>query len=145
MKKHLLALALFVSSTAFACPDLTGDWTCKGDDGKETKVSITQEAITNGMLYHLTADGQTEDVHADGTARAFTKGDFTGTMTTTCMSSIQLASHVDFANASMGLTGKADISVELTTPNTMSTTTNATYSIGGGADQVQNSTEICTK
>ncbi len=146
MKTQLLMAALFVSSSAFACPDLTGAWTCKDADNNASTMTVTQDAIPNGTLYRITdSDGKTEEIHADGVARAVEHQDYSGTMTATCTSATRVDAHVDFANAAYGLTGMADAVVELTAANALSTTTNISYSMSGGATQTKSMAAVCTR
>ena len=149
MKKQMLAVAMFLSSTTvFACPDLSGTWSCKDTDGKESNITVTQEAATGGVLYHIkdNGSGKTEDVLADGNSHSFVKGDYTGTMTAMCdASGTKVTSHVDFANTGIALTGGADIIVDLQNANTMVTTTDAKFTVGGGSQQTMHSVETCTK
>lgn len=146
MKKHLLLTALLVSTSAFACPDLTGTWQCKDTDNTESTITVSQEAIQNGTLYHITdSNGKAEDIHADGVARPVETAEYKGTMTATCTSATRIDAHVDFENASYGLTGKADAVVELTAPTTLTTSTTVSYSLNGGAPQVKSMAASCTR
>lgn len=146
MKKQILAAAIFVSSSAFACPDLAGTWSCKDTENSTSTMTVSQEAIPNGTLYRITDDdGKTEEIHADGVARAVSMGDYSGTMTATCTSATRIEAHVDFENASYGLTGMADVAVELTTAQTLTTMSDVTYSLNGGAPQKKSMAASCSR
>ncbi len=147
MKKHLLSAALLVSTSAFACPDLTGTWSCKDTDNTESTITVTQEAIENGTLYHITdsASGKSEDIHADGVARPVETQDYKGTMTATCTSATRIDARVEFENASYGLVGTADAVVELAGPQTLTTSTTVSYSLNKGAPQTKSMAATCTR
>jgi hypothetical protein len=77
----LAALALLVSVNAYACPDLTGTYTCKYQDNTTEVVSISQENKDGVMVYNyngsaLPADNQVyqipdQDSLKQGTFRAW--------------------------------------------------------------------------
>lgn len=146
MKKHLLLAALLVSTSAFACPELTGTWACKDMDNNESTITVTQEAIQNGALYHIKdAEGKTEDVYADGVSRPVEMQEYKGTMVAKCTSQNRIEAKVDFENPSYALVGTADVSIELTGPQTLVTKTNVSYSMNGGAPNTQITGATCTR
>ncbi len=51
--RTLAALALLFSAQAFACPTLTGNYTCTYKDGTNETVSITQSADKAGMVTYI--------------------------------------------------------------------------------------------
>jgi len=65
--KNVLIVCSVMSliTSAWACPDLSGEWTCESQDGT-TLVEVTQ----NGFNYHIVSnDGTTSDITADGVTR----------------------------------------------------------------------------
>lgn len=50
--RKLAALALLFSAQAFACPDLTGAYTCKYQDGSSEVVTISQESKAGVTVYN---------------------------------------------------------------------------------------------
>ncbi len=50
---------------AAACPDLTGTYTCKSNDGKDASLSIAMETINNQTVYTLTQDNQATQLPTD--------------------------------------------------------------------------------
>ena len=148
MKKQLLVMALFMSSSTFACTMLQGTWSCKdASSGKKANIIVTQEDIANGVLYHITdsSSGKSQDLAADGVTRPVQMDQFSGTATASCMGSSELYAHMDFKNPAYGLVGQADISVKLSDPNTMLIATDVNYTLNGGAVQSENSIQNCTK
>ena len=147
MKKHLLLAALFVSTSAFACPDLSGTWSCKDSDNAQSKITVTQEAIPDGTVYHITDDasGKTEDLYADGKPHDVQAEHYTGTMTAVCHNDMSIDAHVDFANPEYNLMGTADVSVIKVDDNNFTTATTVKYSINKGAETTKLMSASCTK
>lgn len=50
MFRAIILAAAFVSASAFACPDLTGNYTCTYGNGQTEDVAITQE-VREGVTY----------------------------------------------------------------------------------------------
>lgn len=87
----LASLALLVSVNAFACPDLTGSFTCTNQDGTTSTLAMSQENKDGVTIYNydgqsLPADGQVYKMDdsqnlKDGTIKA-TCDDNANTMNT---------------------------------------------------------------
>ncbi len=86
--RTLMALALLFSSSAFACPDLTGKFTCMYQDKSTEDVTISQEMQKDGTFVYnyngtmIPADGKIYDVPDDaqvkeGKFKAFCDDDIT--------------------------------------------------------------------
>ena len=73
--RTLAALALLFSAQAFACPALTGSFTCIYKDGTNETVTITQSADKAGMVTYIyngsevPADNKIYDVPEDQTLK----------------------------------------------------------------------------
>lgn len=68
--RTLAALALVFSAQAFACPNLTGNYTCTYQNGSKEVMAITQDTKGTVTVYNLNgseipADGQTYQVPDD--------------------------------------------------------------------------------
>ena len=83
--KKLAIFALLVSANAWACPNLTGTYTCKYQDGSSEMVTISQENKAGVEIYNyagsmVTTDNVArpmpdEDNLKKGTFRAWCEGD----------------------------------------------------------------------
>jgi hypothetical protein len=83
-------LLLLTSVSAFACPNLAGNYSCK--EGNEAfKMSITQTVVNGATVYHHTAGEEQNTYTADGVARPQTVNaegqTINGTLKTTCSNS----------------------------------------------------------
>jgi hypothetical protein len=72
--RKLAALALLVSVNAWACPDLTGTYTCKYQDGQTEVVTLSQENKDGVVIYNyngssIPADNVARPVPDDATLR----------------------------------------------------------------------------
>jgi hypothetical protein len=77
----LAALALLVSTSAFACPELSGSYTCTYQDGSNEVINISQENKDGVIVYYyngsaIPADNQAYPIPDDdnlksGTFRAW--------------------------------------------------------------------------
>jgi hypothetical protein len=98
MKSLITVIALFASSLAIACPDLSGTFTCPADQKSGNPVSIQKvsQSAENGVtVYQIETDGKTESIIADAQPRTETApylddnnkeiGTSTTTMTFTCV------------------------------------------------------------
>lgn len=146
-KSMLLAALLCVSTSAFACPELTGKWSCKDSEGKTSVTTVTQEAIPNGVMYRTTDEqGNTQELPVDGVTRTAEDADFTSTMTATCKSSSRIEAKVGMVGKSYDFLVDANIVMELTDPSTLVTTVTGTSSNKAGGDkQPINQSSTCTK
>lgn len=85
--RTLAALVLLFSAQAFACPDLTGAYTCKYQDGASEVVTVSQDNKDGVVTYNyngsqIPADNQTYKVPddqqlKDGQFRAWCEDDVT--------------------------------------------------------------------
>ena len=85
MMRTLAAFALLFSVQAFACPQLTGNYTCKYQNGQSTALILTQDSKSNVTIYSLNgqqlpADNQVqplpdEDTLKNATIRAWCNDD----------------------------------------------------------------------
>ena len=86
--RTLTTLALLCSSSAFACPDLTGKFTCMYQDKSTEDVTISQEIQKDGTVVYnyngtmIPVDGKVYDVPDDeqvkeGKFKAFCDDDVT--------------------------------------------------------------------
>lgn len=83
--RKLAALALMVSVNAWACPDLTGTYTCKYQDGQTETITLSQENKDGVVVYNyngstIAADNVSRPVPDDaalreGTFRAWCEGE----------------------------------------------------------------------
>jgi len=70
MKKLSLLLVTFFATNAFACPDLTGTYSCKYDDGETDTIEFTQR-VENGVTIYtiggqdLPANGETVEINEE--------------------------------------------------------------------------------
>jgi microcystin-dependent protein len=67
MKSIVLAV-LFLGSTAFACPNLSGSYTCTDEEGSSS-VEIRQSVIAGATVYEISSEGETDVFVADGKTR----------------------------------------------------------------------------
>lgn len=82
MKTVIAALVLFGSS-AFACPDLSGNFTCTSPDGTE-EISLSQAVNQAGVTVYTMANAMgTYEVAADSIAKNFAAPTKTGTQMST--------------------------------------------------------------
>jgi hypothetical protein len=63
--RKLAAIALLFSAQAFACPDLTGSFTCTYQDGSSEKVTISQSLVNGVTVYNYNGS----EIPADNVAR----------------------------------------------------------------------------
>lgn len=75
--RTLVLFALLASAQAFACPDLTGAYTCTYQDGSSEVVTISQENKAGVTIYNyngssLPADNQVYPIPDDETLREAT-------------------------------------------------------------------------
>lgn len=146
-KSMLLAAALLVSGSAFACPELTGDWTCTDKQGSVSKVKMTQEAIENGVMYYSTDEkGETNSFPADGKTYNDDGADYSTTFTAACTSSARVDAKMGVVAKSYDMMIDANIVIELTDPNTMVTTvTGFSADKKGGNKQAIDEATTCKK
>ncbi len=73
--RKLAALALVFSAQAFACPDLTGAFTCTYQDGSKEVITIAQEQKADGLVVYnyngsiVPTDNQAYPVPDDATLK----------------------------------------------------------------------------
>lgn len=72
--RTLAALLLLVSANAFACPELTGSYTCTYQDGSSENVTISQEDKSGVTVYNyngssIPADNQVYPIPDDQTLK----------------------------------------------------------------------------
>ncbi|MEQ1664283.1 MAG: hypothetical protein ABL927_02790 [Bdellovibrionales bacterium] len=75
MKSLVTVIALFASSLAIACPDLSGTFTCPADQasGSPEVVQKVSQTVENGVtVYQIETDGKTESIIADAQPRTET-------------------------------------------------------------------------
>jgi hypothetical protein len=65
MLRTLAALALLASAQAFACPQLTGNYSCTDEKGQTSAMALTQDTKSNVTVYTLNGS----DLQADNQAR----------------------------------------------------------------------------
>ena len=69
MKAFVILFSL-ISVQAFACPNFTGTYTCKDEDGRPYKSVITQRNIKGGTIYTTVENGETFEFIVDGKQHA---------------------------------------------------------------------------
>jgi hypothetical protein len=90
MLRTVTVLALLFSAQAFACPNLTGSYTCKAQDGSSSTLVLSQ-TLTNGVTTYsyagssVVADNKAYPIPDDanlkgGTQRAWCADDVTLTL-----------------------------------------------------------------
>ncbi len=145
-KSMLLAALLCVSTSAFACPDLAGTWTCTDHEGKTSTTAVTQEAIPNGMKYTTTENGESQDLFVDGVSRTAEDADMTTTMMATCTSSSRIDGKIGIVGKSYDFMVDANMVMQLTDPSTLAVTVTGFSSSKSGANkQAINQSSKCVK
>lgn len=86
MKKvSLLILSFVLSVSSFACPNLTGSYTCDEVDGFGNIFSYNMDITSSGNMYMMSIDGQaSETLIADGVTRDFSSDGTSLSMKTFC-------------------------------------------------------------
>jgi hypothetical protein len=79
MKTLVIALSFLISGSAFACPQISGNYTCQTQDGPQITV-IQQSTAVDGDIFDI--DGY--QFKADGVAYPENSEEFTGTIATAC-------------------------------------------------------------
>jgi hypothetical protein len=99
MKLSLFATAavLMFSTSAFACPDLAGTYSCPADDGSMTDTIVAQVVVSGVTVYTVTDSEGSYDLIADGQTRSQSGQTQTGnnatvTESNTCNGSANLTS-----------------------------------------------------
>lgn len=90
--RTLAAIALLFSVQAFACPTLTGNYTCKNQDGSTSAMTITQNVNGTVTTYNLNGS----DLLADNQARPMQDDDNikSGTFRAWCDDNITLKGEI---------------------------------------------------
>ena len=145
-KSILLSVILLASTSVFACPELTGSWSCKDADGNVDTVSYTQEAIQNGVLYHITnSNNETYDLYVDGVSRTTEDEEVTQTITSKCAAANRVEMHMDTLGKQTGMFIHTEIALELTGTGALAATAQNIFEAADGNKKSSSSSMSCTK
>lgn len=147
IKSTLLAAVFCLSASAFACPDLTGTWTCTDFEGKTSQSVVTQEVIENGVLYKIANEkGEVQEFPANGVAYTSEDADFSSTMVSTCVSSALIKTNYKMVGKSYDFMADVDMTFELADPSTLNVkAVGFTSNKSGGDKQAINQSSKCVK
>lgn len=77
-KFFVIAVGLFISAPSWACPDLSGNFSCMDSQGKAHDLTIQQQTVEGGSHYTMTSteEGRVDiwEVTADGKERDIPEG-----------------------------------------------------------------------
>lgn len=144
MKLVSVLFVTLVASSAMACPDMTGSWTCTSEQGTSNMI-IAQEAMPGGAMYEITDDSGTYQLPADGVTRNYDQDGVNGSFVAACQGNTSVVGQETANYVNDGITMKVDFIYTLVNSNNLKGTINLVQEQIGGETQTGTMNFNCDK